>query len=395
MRILFISADLQGGAGIAALRQMEALKNEGFEVDLETLSSSSNLGKAGLAIRKLKARANRKFEYEILKRIGRQDGLYKSLMWLPFNPLSGIRIKKYDIVHFHWINTGFVGLNHINRINRKVDTVWTLHSFWPFSSPDHHFRTEYQSNRFRHINLIIRKKQEKLFQHTILGIGRWIVPSKFMVDFLPSTLRIKIINNCLDNQILTISNRRNFRNNFGFVCAGDVWDPRKGLEDLLDSWIKIYERSRDLRLYIVGPQYSHSENTLLTRLAASSGVIFLGALNSIEVRRFMVHIDALLVPSHEETFGQTILEALSVGTPVIANSKIKSLKDFDIAAKCLLPIEFEDDTQLAIGLHWAEQLNYSKLDIVESVGHYFGQSQIAKNIANCYMDLISPNQTLD
>ena len=49
-------------------------------------------------------------------------------------------VKQADIVHFHWINEGFISIAGIRKIfkKQKSPVVWTLHDMWSFTGGCHH-----------------------------------------------------------------------------------------------------------------------------------------------------------------------------------------------------------------------------------------------------------------
>ena len=388
MKILFLLADDFGGAGLAALRQCEALRNGGHTVHRESLNQSTFLGKKRMKIRKFKARINRKYEYEVHRRLEIADGLYKSLMWLPFNPISNVSFKDYDIVHLHWVNTGFVGINHIVKIEKSKKIVWTLHSMWPLSSPHHHFRpqkNEKASVLFKVVEHYEQKMRQKIFDR----INGWIVPSAYMLSSFPANSKVQVIANCLDT-----SNERELQDykqggNFAFVCAGDVYDARKGLKELLISWIEGDGNHPEEKLYIVGPRFDHNSHNFFTHFPEYQKIIFVGELPSSEIREFLRHMDALFVPSHEETFGQTILESLSVGTPVIANARLLSLEEFKISEEILRKINFESEFELSESVSWVRSLNFSRSKYAQITFQKFGPQAIAEKLENYYKEILS------
>ncbi|MBQ7544789.1 MAG: glycosyltransferase [Synergistaceae bacterium] len=100
----------------------------------------------------------------------------------------------------------------------------------------------------------------------------------------------------------------------------------KGLDDALRalSELKGYAWSLD----VLGEGSQHAE---LEELAESLGigerVRFHGAVSNDDAEEFMAFSSCLLFPSHSEGMGLVVLEALSIGLPVIA-SDLEALRDF-------------------------------------------------------------------
>jgi glycosyltransferase involved in cell wall biosynthesis len=108
-----------------------------------------------------------------------------------------------------------------------------------------------------------------------------------------------------------------------FVVCGTI-EPRKNHLLLLNVWQELVRQrgERAPRLIVVG---SHGRDAIpvlrtLARCPLLRGrVIFAHGLSSPALRRLVAHAKALLMPSFAEGFGLPIIEALAVGTPVIAS----------------------------------------------------------------------------
>lgn len=97
--------------------------------------------------------------------------------------------------------------------------------------------------------------------------------------------------------------------------------PKKGLEYLVNSWIKLSNEYKDWDLLIVGPEYgeqyiqdikSNIENSRL-----EGRVIFTGMLTGEKRVDAFGSSDLFVLPSHTENFGIAIVEAMVAKLPVI------------------------------------------------------------------------------
>ncbi len=108
-----------------------------------------------------------------------------------------------------------------------------------------------------------------------------------------------------------------------FLVCGAI-EPRKNLSVLLRVWERLVERFGDKvpRLVVAGTVEKDGEPILL-ELARSEAlrthVIVVSGLGSPSLRRVMANARALLMPSLAEGFGLPVVEALTVGTPVLAS----------------------------------------------------------------------------
>lgn len=102
-----------------------------------------------------------------------------------------------------------------------------------------------------------------------------------------------------------------------FVTLGTI-EPRKNHHLLLDVWGQLGPRAP--RLFIVGSR-GWADSALLDRLDAlpeGGPVRELGGLSDGAVAALLARATALLAPSLAEGFGLPVLEAASLGTPVVA-----------------------------------------------------------------------------
>ena len=111
-----------------------------------------------------------------------------------------------------------------------------------------------------------------------------------------------------------------------FVVCGAI-EPRKNHLLLLNVWHELVRQrgKRAPKLVVVGsPIRSVTGNAPLLRAweqcpPLQDQVMFARGLSSPALRRLIAHAKALLMPSFAEGFGLPVIEALALGTPVIAS----------------------------------------------------------------------------
>jgi glycosyltransferase involved in cell wall biosynthesis len=108
-----------------------------------------------------------------------------------------------------------------------------------------------------------------------------------------------------------------------FIVCGTI-EPRKNHLLLLNVWRELVRQrgERAPKLIMVGSPGWGAEPVLRTLKQSpllQDRVIFARGLSSPALRRLVAHARALLMPSFAEGFGLPVIEALSVGTPVIAS----------------------------------------------------------------------------
>jgi len=380
MRILFLVSDLEGGAGIAATRQAKALRAAGINVDLESIDFSRHRVIFKF-FRKFLAKLNRKFEYEVVNHVFGKSPQYRSINWLPFRPLFWINLKEYDVIHLHWVNSGLIGLNHLKYISKCAPIVWTMHSLWPLTSPDHHPRS----------NLLPTRGDKKLLlQKFVLNdsnfakyVSSWVFPTAFAAETSTNQLNnIRVIHNPMPQEAFADSEQERY-SFFSFVCAGDVFDPRKGLSDLLNCWIESEIWKDGWALMVVGPIHLSTQNSGLMALGQIANVKFVGALSFDEVTRVYSRSKAQVISSYEETFGQVITEPLCAGTPVLVRGGLGCLEDFTPLNAGIVETDFTPTNfKQAIGtvISWAGD----RQELQQAARKLFGNEKIAEQLIEVY-----------
>jgi D-inositol-3-phosphate glycosyltransferase len=97
--------------------------------------------------------------------------------------------------------------------------------------------------------------------------------------------------------------------------------PLKGLDRLFNAIARLHSQSADIHLVVVGGDGPDAESSRkLSRLAAQLGiqshVTFAGRVEQQQLPPYYNAADLLVLPSHYESFGLVLLEALACGTPV-------------------------------------------------------------------------------
>jgi glycosyltransferase involved in cell wall biosynthesis len=98
----------------------------------------------------------------------------------------------------------------------------------------------------------------------------------------------------------------------------------KGLEDLLQAARYLVNEMPDVRFVVIGEDDSSGQTykrrlcAYATELGISNNVVFMGFRD--DVPRLLVDLDVVALPSHTESLGLAILEAMAAGRIVVATS---------------------------------------------------------------------------
>ncbi|MBI4245038.1 MAG: glycosyltransferase [Planctomycetes bacterium] len=101
-------------------------------------------------------------------------------------------------------------------------------------------------------------------------------------------------------------------------------DPKKGLDLLVDSIAILKKKRTDFKLLIVGNGISSYENSIKNRakyLGIDKYIEWKGFLN-LERWEHLKRSDLFVLPSYSENFGIAVVEAMSVGLPVVISDKV-------------------------------------------------------------------------
>jgi glycosyltransferase involved in cell wall biosynthesis len=137
------------------------------------------------------------------------------------------------------------------------------------------------------------------------------------------------------------------------VCVGAL-EPRKNVAHLLDIFENVGRHAPDLELVIIGSGRGRYVRAITDRIARSTlreRIAVRPSVSRQDALRIVAGASALLFPSLAEGFGLPVLEALALGTPVIASDlpEIRSWADDAISyASPHAPLDWVDPVLAAI-----------------------------------------------
>ncbi|MDR2910493.1 MAG: glycosyltransferase [Bacteroidales bacterium] len=325
MNILHIATKDTGGAGIASLRIHSAVKDFGtFGVQsrLLLLWDNSGISKTDGSI----------FLYKNSNHAGKKIGDYLTLLNRScktknifskkyiqamyydsyYFPETHYLIKWADIIHLHWVN-GFVNpVRFFKKVAKPV--VWTFHDMTPFSGGNPYESGIFENNLPKFDRHLI-KKRECIARHgKIFGHATSFAFKDKANEY--QTIReenIFVIPYPLNPHLYSYKNRDEAAEKLNIpkdkpvilFVAADVGNYRKGVRFLLNENIR-----NSYRLIMAGAKSPELEKYC--------DIIQLGSLNKEQLCLAYSLADLFVTPSIEEAFGQTSIEALYCGTPVVA-----------------------------------------------------------------------------
>lgn len=179
-----------------------------------------------------------------------------------------------------------------------------------------------------------------------------------------------------------------------YLCIGSL-DENKNHELLIRAFAKMHKSNPNSKLRIGGDGHlkMHLQG-IIDELGINSNIELLGLLNRNEVRDEMDRADAFVLSSIVETFGVVLMEALSLGKPVIA-TKCGGPEDIVTKINGLL-IENNDLNAMVEALMTmnVDYIKYSSNEIKLDCSNRFGRETFYQKLKSIYSNiLVNKNET--
>ena len=136
-----------------------------------------------------------------------------------------------------------------------------------------------------------------------------------------------------------------YSNGNKFILAVGNVQPRKNLVRLVQAYILLRERQAiNAKLIIVGRSQWHGSEIqrIATNNAYSNDIIFTGYLEDSSVAALLMNCSVFVYPSLYEGFGLPVLEAMSLGAPVITSNSSSLPEVAGEAARLIDPTSVEE-----------------------------------------------------
>jgi glycosyltransferase involved in cell wall biosynthesis len=259
-----------------------------------------------------------------------------STAWVPSTITRKLSSKKYDIVHLHWINKGFLPVESLRDLEKPF--LWTLHDMWPFTGGCHHdFGCEGYINRCGVCPQLKSKCESDLSRiiwnrksHHWRNVKFIVVsPSQWLANCarkssLFSQRRIEVIANGINLERFCPVDRSIARQLMGlpqhkvlllFSAIRGPKNPFKGYKHLEEicANLEILGWKDQIELIIMGSSRPLNEPRY------PFPVHYLGQLSDdITISLVYGAVDLFLAPSIQDNLPNTIIESLACGTPAVA-----------------------------------------------------------------------------
>lgn len=356
MKVLHITTYDYMGAGWCVLRIHEALLSQGIDSKVLVANKRSRMRSVFAMnpnVQPVISKPNNKILrkiYSLFRLFGffmtkaeRDSKRIKGIKWNTsvtwYSPITDFDltqsdlVKEADVIHLHWI-AGFVDYESFFS-NIKKPIVWTLHDE-NIALGGFHYRRDKINNYgcCKQLEDCYANLKQKAI--TIVPELHIVALSTMMQHFVESQPFLKNrpihrIYNSVNCDVYYNRGKELSRNVLGIpqncivfaFCAYRLYDERKGLKDL----IRAIERMSDDSLAILC--IGGGDLPIETKIP----VYFVGELGSDHLMSFVYSAaDYFAMPSYQEVFAQTPLEAMACGLPVVAypcSGSSDLIKDFN------------------------------------------------------------------
>jgi glycosyltransferase involved in cell wall biosynthesis len=324
--------------------------------------------------------------------------------WMPDRVAARLAWLPADIFHLHWVSTGFLSIESIGNLNRPL--IWTLHDMWPFTGGCHYSHDCEGYRRscgtcpelLSHVpwdmsRWVARRKTRtwKDLNLTIVTPSSWLA-ERAAASSLFAGRRIHVIPLGIDTAVYRPIDRGLARQLLRlpsdkqlvlFGALGSDANGRKGRDLLEAALLKIQNpelRSR-LHLVVFGAAESSGQNEL------SAMTTYLGYLHDdVSLALAYSAADVMVVPSREDNFPLTALEALACGAPLVGfdSTGVRDLINHQETGYLARSFDVDD---LLHGLLWVLENDERRQLLAHKARQKAEQLFTIERVARIYVDL--------
>ena len=355
MKVLLVNtSDHAGGAAIASLRLLKALRQANIEATLLCRDRSTQTEGMKEVIQ-LKPTLWRKAKFvlerfEIFLTNGfKRKGLFAVDTARFGNDITKLKaFQEADVIHLHWTNQAMLSLGNLKKILKSGKRiVWTMHDMWAFTGVCHNSANcnRWLTSGCGHCPLLQRPSATDLsattFQRkkavyatghiTFVGCSQWMANNAAQAPLL-SNQHVTSIPNPIDTQFYAPAATQGMPTQAEvrtalqlpthrmliLLTAFKVTDPNKGINHLIEA-VKLLqtehpEWSKNLGIVLAG----HGAHTL-QHAFGNTPVYAMGYVDSEErMRQIYQACNLRAMPTLMDNLPNTIAESMACGVPCVA-----------------------------------------------------------------------------
>ncbi len=333
MKVVFLSTfDASGGAAIACLRLVEAMRQQNIDAKVLVLEKKrtddwiQEADGGSVHWKSIKKHLLYYIQQHFITSPGFQfTGINFQVHDLTNHPW----VQSADAICLHWVNHGFLNdaiLGRLFALGKPI--IWHMHDFWAFTGGCHYpgscqeFRNGCNScvalkKPFKFLSPNQFSKRVKAFKMNspvLVGASNWIANEArssslgryAMVEHIPNPLDpyFEPGNKAEAREQLHLNPEKKYI----LFAAMNIGDRRKGFHLLKGALEQI--QGQDIGCIIAGKFKPEDLREVALEIKT------LGPSNKAAMRQAYRAADAFVIPSIEENLPNTVLESLGCGTPV-------------------------------------------------------------------------------
>jgi glycosyltransferase involved in cell wall biosynthesis len=327
LRVLHvIGGDMDGGAAKGAINLHNALIEFGVSSFVVSNYENSN-------VRNLIKRGASKYKAWLYDHIDKLPlYFYFSRKKIIFSPgivgediLTTVKKLKIDVLHLHWINTGFINISDLNGLG--IPIVWTMRDAWPFTGGCHipmncsKFITQcnnceqLQSTHYHDLSFFMQNRKKKIVAKlnniTLVGISPFLQKQAMQSEIWSST-HIEMIENNVDIDRFHPTKKHLSRDQLELdrektiiLIANDSGETWKGHHFLYKLANDLTNKNYEIVSFGSGKPCHKGKNFGFVQSKEHLALIYSA-------------IDVFIFPSTYEPFGKAPFEAASCGAKVVS-----------------------------------------------------------------------------
>ena len=347
IKVLHINASSEGGASVVAQRLNEGLNAISHEVVSKHLVFSGHLGNSQrtnlyLWADSLPKRFFAFFKHALDKLSFLQFEASKKVRFQFSHASQGIDISQHelvqwaDVIHFHWVHKGFQSFETLEKLlalNKKF--VWTCHDLWPVTGGCYYTwgcenhktncgNCKYLKNPTEHdLSVSLLKRKMALWGNNQV---RFVTPSHWLANqanlsvIMKNNTPMAVIPNPIDSDEfvpLSPEKRLELKKLNGFVkplllfSAAYLQNPAKGFSHFLEMCSELQNGGVEFEVLILGDNKGTELGPFPFKFT------HWGYVTDVDRIKLAFQLSELyVITSVQDNLPTTIMESLSMGTPV-------------------------------------------------------------------------------
>ena len=422
MKIIIVNTFAYGGgAAIASRRLMFALRKNGVDANM-LVRDKQNDDDDTISVNGSPFRRRLNFFRFVWERvvIWVNNGFSRKNLFTVSIADTGMDISKCpevleaDVIHLHWINQGFLSLKNIQElVGLGKPIVWTMHDMWPCTAICHLARTctnfksscnncPYLKFPGKHdLSARVWKKKRFLNESRIsfVTVSSWL-QTQVRESSLTNRLSVSVIPNTLDLSVFYPRNREEARQRLQILPTDNVIvlgackldDPLKGFDFLLSVLALSNASEMGSYLLVLFGNIKGDKHEFFRNMPCRYR--YMGGIETMnELAEIYSAADITVVPSDYETFGQTIIESMACGVPVVTFGN-SGQKDIITHKQDGYLAEYKNKADFLQGIRWCLTETGDilvKENIRNKVACNYSEDKVAEKYITLYQALVDKN----